>query len=115
MEVQDLEIVKMVSDTYFHMATVRINASSIDYVLDAEDKLLAGSSKVPRVFCEYWTFIRKAGSSQHKNADLEKCPACKEQLNVYMNGCCTNCEAKLSVGDYDWTLAKIEQAGAYLG
>jgi len=36
----------------------------VDYVVDREGKVVSGDRDKPRVFSEYWTFIRRVGASR---------------------------------------------------
>ncbi|MBN2497426.1 MAG: TIM44-like domain-containing protein [Deltaproteobacteria bacterium] len=109
------ELVKLDRDAFFEMASLRIRASMIDYTYGVDGNLLAGSRTDPRVFSEYWTFIRRAGFEPGKALDSSSCPSCGAAIKVAMNGRCEYCDAHLSSGDFDWTLARIEQDESYAG
>ena len=51
-------------DAFYEIYTVRIFASMVDYVVDREGKVVSGDRDKPRVFSEYWTFIRRVGASR---------------------------------------------------
>ena len=114
-QVLGITIVKLSRDAYYELATVRIKASMLDYAVDQKGKEVGGSSKKPRVFSEYWTFIRKSGFEPGKDLDSASCPSCGAPVKVSMHGRCDYCDANLTTGDFDWTLAKIEQDEVYLG
>jgi predicted lipid-binding transport protein (Tim44 family) len=110
-----ITIAKLGRDAYYELATLRIKASMLDYTQDAEGKVVAGSDKKPRTFSEYWTFIRRAGFEPGKELSSSSCPSCGAPTKVSMHGRCDYCDANLSSGDFDWTLAKIEQDEVYVG
>ena len=43
------------------------------------------------------------------------CPNCGAPLAISMAGHCTYCKAKVTGGDFDWVLSKIEQDESYAG
>ena len=43
------------------------------------------------------------------------CPNCGAALNINMTGHCNYCKAKVSSGEFDWVLSRIEQDEAYAG
>ncbi len=114
-QVLDTSLVKIGRDAFFEFATLRIKASMLDYVVDKHGNLMGGSKDRPRVFSEYWTFIRQAGFDPGKEAATSSCPSCGAPVKVAMNGRCEYCDANLVSGEFDWTLAKIEQDEAYAG
>ncbi len=113
-EVQDASLVKLDQDAFYEMATLRIRASMIDYTLRG-DELVAGSKSQARVFSEYWTFMRRKGFEPGSGKAAGQCPSCGAPIKATMNGRCAHCDAHLSSGQFDWTLAKIEQDEAYAG
>jgi len=116
-----LEAVKVERDPYFDLITVRLFAQMIDYTVDARGKVAAGDKKRPRKFTEYWTFIRKAGFTPKAPAPgqdaphSDRCPSCGASLKVSMSGVCEYCGSNVASGEFDWTLAKIEQDEVYAG
>lgn len=108
-------IAKVTSDKHYDAITVRIFASCIDYTLDQEDKVVGGSKKKARSFSEYWTFIRgaKATGAARAEAACPNCGAPVEKIN--MAGNCESCSTKVTTGEFDWVLSRIEQDEAYEG
>jgi len=43
------------------------------------------------------------------------CPSCGAPLQIEMAGNCVYCRAKVTSGDFDWVLSKIEQDDSYQG
>ncbi len=43
------------------------------------------------------------------------CPSCTAPLKVAQTGVCSSCQTKLSRGDFDWVLSRIEQDEEYQG
>ncbi len=114
-EIQGNTLVKLARDAFFETATLRIKASMIDYTVDGSGNVKGGSKKEPRLFSEYWTFVRRSGFEPGKESNTSSCPSCGAPVKVAMNGRCEYCDANLSSGQFDWTLATIEQDEAYAG
>src|SRR6266853_434190 len=90
-------------------------AEGYDYTVDKNGHVVAGSNKNLRRWSEYWTFIRnskaKAGPAR---ADLN-CPNCAAPLKINATGVCEFCGVKVTSGEFDWVLSKIEQDESYAG
>ena len=106
---------KVTSDKHFDAVTVRLYAIGLDYtVSDADGQVLGGSKHKERAYSEYWTFIR--GASRSGAPVTEKaCPNCGGPLKINMAGHCDYCKVKVTTGEFDWVLSKIEQDDSYLG
>ncbi len=113
-QVTGLDLVKVDSDAYFDAVTVRLYATGLDYTLSREGRLVSGSRSVPRPYSEYWTLIRGASGRGPARAEL-RCPRCGAPLAVNMAGHCDHCRAKITRGDFDWVLSRIEQDEEYRG
>ncbi|HEY3452098.1 MAG TPA: TIM44-like domain-containing protein [Myxococcales bacterium] len=112
--VKNLEIAKVVSDKHFDAVTLRIFASCLDYVVGEDGKLIRGHKSRPTTFSEYWTFIR--GTGKTGQASLEKkCPNCGAPQKISQAGTCEFCQAKITSGEFDWILSRIEQDDVYGG
>ncbi|MEL6344835.1 MAG: TIM44-like domain-containing protein [Myxococcota bacterium] len=117
-EVIRTELVKVEVDAFLESATLRIYARMLDWTEDEHGRIVAGSKRDVRLFSEYWTFIRMVGNTPpHPDAWSEdRCPSCGAPLDqVSMAGICGYCDAKITGGDYDWVLSRIEQDEAYSG
>jgi hypothetical protein len=112
--IESLEVVKVTTDAFYDALTFRIFASMCDYTADEQGKLVCGSKTTPRRFSEYWTFIRRRGVKQ-KDKDDEHCPNCGAPLKVNMAGVCEYCQGKITSGEFDWVLSRIEQDETYEG
>ena len=44
-----------------------------------------------------------------------QCPNCGAALKVNMAGVCEYCRSKITSGEFDWVLSRIEQDEAYAG
>ena len=110
-----VQVAKVTADKYFDAITVRVFASGLDYtVSDETGELVSGSKTRERYYTEYWTLIR--GSSRTGAAKSELvCPNCGGPLAVSMAGSCEHCNAKVSSGEFDWVLSRIEQDESYVG
>jgi hypothetical protein len=113
--IEHIELARATSDKFFDALTVRIFASSLDYTLaDDGGRLVAGNRRTPRSYSEYWTLIRSVAKKGPSRADAG-CPACGAPLQVEMAGNCMYCRAKVTSGDFDWVLSRIEQDDVYDG
>lgn len=113
-----IELVKVDQDAWYESVTVRIWGRMKDWTERTTDgKLVGGSKTEDRVFTEYWTFVRAVGAEQREVAhDLNHCPSCGAPLDqVSMAGVCGYCDTKITGGDFDWVLSRIEQDDAYAG
>lgn len=110
-----VELARLVSDRYFVALTVRVHATGLDFTLrDSDGAMVAGSQRLERRYTEYWTLIR--GSSARGRPSAEKrCPSCGAPLSINMAGQCTHCSARVTSGDFDWVLSRIEQDESYQG
>ncbi|MFC1597314.1 Tim44-like domain-containing protein [Planctomycetota bacterium] len=113
-ELEQIQPVKIAVDAFFDAITVRIWASMKDSTVDAENKVVCGNPNRARRFTEYWTFIRRRGVKESAKAD-SACPNCGAPLKINMAGICEFCEGKITSGQFDWVLSRIEQDEAYAG
>ncbi len=118
--VRRIEPVKVGKDAFYESFTVRIFASMLDWTEEkASGRLVGGSKDQVRVFSEYWTFIRRIGGKADPDGggwNADNCPSCGAPLdNVSQAGVCGYCDAKITGGDFDWVLTRIEQDEAYRG
>jgi Tim44-like domain len=107
--------VKIKEDAFYHSITMRIWAEGQDYTVDKQGKVVSGSNKKMRRWSEYWTFIRNRNAKPtHARADLN-CPNCGAPLKINVTGICEYCHGKVTSGEFDWVLSKIEQDESYRG
>lgn len=110
-----MQPVKVEEDAFYHAITLRIWAQGLDYTIDEQGKILAGSNRNLRRWSEYWTFIRsRHAKTGPAHADLN-CPNCGSPLKVNASGICEFCGGKITSGEFDWVLSKIEQDESYAG
>ncbi|MDQ2854918.1 MAG: TIM44-like domain-containing protein, partial [Acidobacteriota bacterium] len=110
-----MQPVKIQEDAFYNAITLRIWSEGFDYTVDSNNKVVAGSNTNLRRWSEYWTFIRNRGSKPSEaRADLN-CPNCGAPLKVNAAGICEFCSGKITSGDFDWVLSKIEQDESYAG
>ncbi|HSO38887.1 MAG TPA: TIM44-like domain-containing protein, partial [Labilithrix sp.] len=109
-----LELANATTDAYYDAVTVRLYATGLDYTIGEDGRLMSGSQSVPRSYSEYWTMIRGA---QKKKTDKGEgqCPNCGAPLKISMTGNCEYCAVKVTSGEYDWVLSRIEQDETYTG
>lgn len=113
--ITSMQPVKITGDAYFNSITLRIGAEGRDYTVDSAGQVVAGSNKKLRRWTEYWTFIRNRNAHPlHSRTDLS-CPNCGAALKVNVTGICEFCGGKISSGEFDWVLSKIEQDESYTG
>jgi ribosomal protein L24E len=114
-QITAMQPVKIKVDAFYNAITLRIFAQGYDYTVDKNGRVIAGSNKNLRRWSEYWTFVRyskaKPGPAR---ADLN-CPNCGAPLKVNATGVCEFCGGKVTCGEFDWVLSKIEQDESYAG
>ncbi len=112
--IERIELARVESDASFDALTIRLWATSLDYTVTDDGKLVTGSKSRERRYSEYWTLIR--GSSRKGPTRTEPvCPNCGAPLDINMVGTCKYCQAKVTSGEFDWVLSRIEQDEAYTG
>lgn len=112
-KVVTVHLARVTRDKFFEAVTVRVFALCVDYTVDAHGAVVGGDRTKTREYSEYWTFIRSAGKIGAPRADAV-CPSCGAPLaDVNMAGRCGHCDAKVTSGDFDWVLSRIEQDEAY--
>jgi hypothetical protein len=110
-----LELAKVASDKFFDAITVRLYATGLDYtVRDDDNRVVSGSRSKERSYSEYWTLVRGTGRNAPTRTD-KVCPNCGAPLQINMAGHCEYCQAKVTSGDFDWVLSRIEQDESYEG
>jgi hypothetical protein len=110
-----LQPVKLQEDAFYNAITLRIGAQGYDYTLDESGNAVSGSKSSIRYWSEYWTFIRnRRAKPAPARADLN-CPNCGAPLKVSNVGVCEFCGGKITSGEFDWVLSKIEQDESYAG
>jgi predicted lipid-binding transport protein (Tim44 family) len=110
-----IELARVGRDRFFDAVTVRLWATSLDYTLaDDSGRVVGGSRSRERRYTEYWTLIRS--SARKGPARTERvCPNCGAPLDINMAGTCKYCKAKVTAGEFDWVLSRIEQDEVYAG
>ena len=110
-----MQPVKIKEDAFYNAITLRIGAQGFDYTIDGNGRVISGSQNVLRSWSEYWTFIRNRNApAQAARADLN-CPNCGAPLKVNVSGVCAFCGGKITSGEFDWVLSRIEQDESYVG
>jgi inner membrane protein import complex subunit Tim44-like protein len=110
-----MQPVKIKDDAFYNSITLRLGAQGYDYTVDAEGRVVSGSKNNLRRWSEYWTFIRnRQAQPLAARADLN-CPNCGAPLKVNSAGVCQFCGGKITSGEFDWVLSKIEQDESYAG
>jgi hypothetical protein len=113
--ITSIQPVKIQEDAFYQAITLRIWAQGCDYTVDASGRIVSGSNRNLRKWSEYWTFIRnKQAKSSEARTDLN-CPNCGSPLKVNAAGICEFCGGKITSGEFDWVLSKIEQDESYSG
>jgi DNA-directed RNA polymerase subunit RPC12/RpoP len=108
-------LTKVVRDKYFDSLTFRLWATGRDSTVRQDTgQVVGGDPRSDRVYSEYWTLIRGAGVRGAPRTDAN-CPNCGAPLETNMAGECDHCGAKITRGDFDWVLSKIEQDDSYTG
>ncbi|MGH9930571.1 MAG: TIM44-like domain-containing protein [Pyrinomonadaceae bacterium] len=110
-----LQPVKIKEDKFYNSITLRIGAQGYDYTIDEGGNVVSGSKSNLRYWSEYWTFIRSRNAKPAPaKADLN-CPNCGAPLRVNNAGVCEFCGGKITSGEFDWVLSRIEQDESYVG
>ncbi|HEY8224761.1 MAG TPA: TIM44-like domain-containing protein, partial [Pyrinomonadaceae bacterium] len=110
-----MQPVKIQEDAFYQAITLRIWAQGNDYTVDSNGNVVSGSRQRTRQWSEYWTFIRnRQAKSSHARTELS-CPNCASPLKVNASGICEFCGGKITSGEFDWVLSKIEQDESYAG
>jgi hypothetical protein len=110
-----LQPVRIKEDAFYISITMRIGAQGYDYTVNERGNVVSGSNTAPRYWSEYWTFIRsRKAKSLAAKAELN-CPNCGAPLRVNNVGVCEFCGGKITSGEFDWVLSRIEQDESYRG
>jgi hypothetical protein len=109
-----VDLASVLSDAHFDAITLRLFASGLDYTISDDGKLLSGSRSRPRTYSEYWTLIRGVARRGEPRKD-SACPNCGAPLQLGMAGVCEYCRVKVTTGEFDWVLSRIEQDESYGG
>ncbi|MEZ4442730.1 MAG: TIM44-like domain-containing protein [Polyangiaceae bacterium] len=109
-----IDLANVLSDATYDAITVRVFATGLDYTISDDGQIMSGSRSRERTYSEYWTLIRGARPKGPSKGDLA-CPNCGAELNVSMVGNCAYCGAKVTTGEFDWVLSRIEQDESYTG
>jgi predicted lipid-binding transport protein (Tim44 family) len=112
--VTNIELAKAVTDAYYDAITVRLHATSADYTISDDGRVVSGNKSRQRAYTEYWTLIRGTNRKGPTRTDLA-CSNCGAPLEVNMVGTCKYCNVKVTTGDFDWVLSRIEQDESYTG
>lgn len=112
LQVLNTHIAHTESDDVFETVTVMIQASAVDYQVDAETGKRRSGSTAAETFTEYWTFIRRPGTASVADTGLIEgnCPNCGAGLQLNASAKCESCGASVQSGEYDWVLTEITQA-----
>ena len=114
-QITALQPVRIKDDAFYNSITVRIAARGRDYTVDEKENIVSGSNTRFRYWSEYWTFIRNRSAPPiAARADLN-CPNCGAPLRVNNAGVCEFCGGKITSGEFDWVLSRIEQDESYRG
>jgi predicted lipid-binding transport protein (Tim44 family) len=116
LQVHNIEPLRIVHGRVFDDLTVRIAASSADYDVDRDGRIVFGDRTV-RPFVEEWTFQRSVGTATtNKPGTLENtCPCCGAPVALTQLGECRYCKAAITSGKFDWVVSRIEQEDAEAG
>jgi hypothetical protein len=110
-----LQPVKITEDAFYTSITLRVGAQGYDYTVDERGNIVSGSNTVLRYWSEYWTFIRNRKAKPGPARTDLNCPNCGAPLRVNNAGICEFCGGKITSGEFDWVLSRIEQDEAYTG
>jgi predicted lipid-binding transport protein (Tim44 family) len=115
MHITRITFAKVVRDKHFDALTFRFWGTGRDTTVRQDTgQVVGGNPHADRAYSEYWTLIRGAGVRGVPRTDAN-CPNCGAPLETNMAGECDHCGAKITRGDFDWVLSKIEQDDSYTG
>jgi len=115
MHITKITLAKVVRDKHFDALTYRFWGTGRDTTVRQDNgQVVGGNPHADRAYSEYWTLIRGAGVRGAPTTDAT-CPNCGGPLSTNMAGDCEHCGAKITRGDFDWVLSKIEQDDSYTG
>lgn len=115
MRLTELALTKVVRDRWYDALTFRIWGTGRDSTIRvATGEVAGGDPKHDRTYSEYWTLIRGSGVRGAPRVD-KTCPNCGAALDTNMAGECAHCGAKVTSGEFDWVLSRIEQDDSYTG
>lgn len=109
-----VHLCRVMTDAHYDAVTVRVFATGLDYTVNEAGDVVGGSKDRERAYSEYWTLIRGSSRTGAPRATPE-CPSCGAGLDVNMAGTCKFCSAKVTAGEFDWVLSRIEQDEVYSG
>jgi hypothetical protein len=109
-----IDLANVLSDRVYDAITVRVFATGLDYTIGDDGRMLSGSRSKERTYSEYWTLIRAATPKGRSKGD-QSCPNCGAPLKVSQVGNCEYCKVKVTAGEFDWVLSRIEQDESYTG
>src|SRR6266568_3279216 len=114
-EITAMQPARIKVDAFYNAITLRIFAEGYDYTVDQTGRVVAGSNKNLRQWSEYWTFVRYSKAKPSAARTDLNCPNCGAPLKVNASGICEFCGGKITSGEFDWVLSKIEQDESYSG
>jgi hypothetical protein len=110
-----MQPVKIKEDAFYNAITLRIWAQAFDYTVNSAGGIVSGSKTQLREWSEYWTFIRTRTAKPITEHSVLNCPNCAAPLKVNAAGVCEFCGGKITSGEFDWVLSRIEQDESYSG
>ncbi len=108
-QVARIDAARVSLDKYYAAITVRIFASMVDQSVDDGGRVVDGR-EAPRVFTEYWTFVRTLAAAR---TDGVTCSGCGASLPAGQTGQCRYCGALVGAPAFDWLLSRIDQDEDY--
>jgi predicted lipid-binding transport protein (Tim44 family) len=112
--IEKIVIAKVAADKHYRSIVVRVYASAVDVTVRSDDGSVVCGDGGRRRYSEYWTFIRSV-ARLGKAGVAPECPSCSAPFTLGMSGTCQHCGVKLTTGEFDWVLSKIEQDEVYRG
>src|SRR6202171_3068382 len=98
------------SNSGFDTVTVRLNANSADYDLDAGSRVIHGDTN-RWDWTEDWIFQRPSTTTtvQPGTITSQACPNCGTSVNVDITSICPFCDAAVISGRFGWLLTRIDR------
>ena len=108
LEIEGVELCRVEEDGAHLVAMCRIAAACRDSTVNqSTGRVVGGDARKTRRFTEYWTFVKHKDAKG--SASLKSCPNCGAPVQVSQTGACEFCQAKVTLGRFDWVASRIEQ------
>jgi predicted lipid-binding transport protein (Tim44 family)/uncharacterized tellurite resistance protein B-like protein/predicted nucleic acid-binding Zn ribbon protein len=115
--IHQMQLAQISRDEFFHVVTVRVAASCIDYRVSLDTGKHVSGNRKTETFVEYWSFLRRRGVQTEQRPGLIEghCPNCGADIQLNQSAKCPSCDSLLRSGQYDWVMCEITQECEWFG